>query len=790
MAAVELHLVRLPNPTRAPTCRCEMKKQALPVLSPTTFALEKFDAAEWISIRTLGFGVANSVSQPSVREASSSGILAAAMASRDGSGNYRGRAPPAGGRGGGRWDGGPNGGRLEQGGPSGTAPSSGGRGGGRWDGGPNGERMQYEHGGPSGTAESTEAGDRQASSTVYGDGVFRAGDVRPNNYGAGNRNPNFRPNNGAGDGRRNFGGNYGSYNNRRFTNSGYGGRYDSNRNAYNNGGLSAREQQLVKQTAETYVPKVNQNAAISPNLGHLQQDQDMEQRSVDVSIVDADIDEQGRGMASDGGSDAGGSVQTKKKGGPTSYRCKKPGHCVNDCSVVLCDCCQKSGHATADCPLLKAPRPRIAMYGLGHPDLSFWELPLSDSVRPCVENTRLGRVKITGGSLSIDEIVTQLRWIVDTDDQYQWDVQMVEQNSFKVNFPSKHDLVRVQRFGRFQVQGTQIHMHFDFWKIDIQPAWTPEDVWVRVYELPPLALDDFLAMWAIGDVFGKTKDLDIVFTRANNVLRILVTCLDPTLIPNTWDLKVKNDFFRLRFEVEGLQRPPPADVVMTDNSKEDDEGAGGNGQSGNASHGDITRSMNISNSENNGGDKSQKSAQKFGKELAKSPTGAAQNLGKNSDGILSPMSMEDKHNENTVSAHFGGAKGCTESARHSDNSQAEFMLQSQRLSHAAHAASTAHAAVTMAGRNSAPGAQTGRHTGHVAPVVQHSAPMAGRIVAPGVPRSAAPAGVAASGLVAPAVLAPTVGRTTPSGPMWPEQGGTQGGVHQPNMHGQAASRGS
>jgi hypothetical protein len=174
---------------------------------------------------------------------------------------------------------------------------------------------------------------------------------------------------------------------------------------------------------QTYVPKVTSNAVHASNLGHVQQDQEVEQRSLDASIVNADIDEQGSGMALDGGSDADGSVQaTKKKGGPTCYRCKKPVHCVNDCSVILCDCCQRLGHATIDCPLLEAPRPRISMYGLGHPDLSFWELPLFDSVRPCVENTRLGRVKITGGSLSIDEIVTQLRWIVDTDEQYRWDV--------------------------------------------------------------------------------------------------------------------------------------------------------------------------------------------------------------------------------------------------------------------------------------------------------------------------------------------------------------------------------
>jgi hypothetical protein len=164
-------------------------------------------------------------------------------------------------------------------------------------------------------------------------------------------------------------------------------------------------------------------------------------------------------------------------------------------------------------------------------------------------------------------------------------------------------------------------MHFDFWKIDIQPTWSPKDVWVRVYDLPPLALDDFLAIWAIGDIFGKTKDLDIVFTMANKVLCILVICLDPTLIPNTWDLKIKNDFFRLHFEVEGLQLPTSTDVTMSDPPKQDDDfGDSGNGQNGNASNRESKRSKSTSPAENNEGNRNTTSAQNTGTMIAKSPS--------------------------------------------------------------------------------------------------------------------------------------------------------------------------
>jgi hypothetical protein len=46
---------------------------------------------------------------------------------------------------------------------------------------------------------------------------------------------------------------------------------------------------------------------------------------------------------------------TKKKG-PSCFRCRKTGHFLNDCEVVLCECCQRPEHASKDCPLLRAPR--------------------------------------------------------------------------------------------------------------------------------------------------------------------------------------------------------------------------------------------------------------------------------------------------------------------------------------------------------------------------------------------------------------------------------------------------
>jgi hypothetical protein len=157
------------------------------------------------------------------------------------------------------------------------------------------------------------------------------------------------------------------------------------------------------------------------------------------------------------------------------------------------------------------------------------------------------------------------------DDEYQWDVQQMEDNVFKVNFPSRTDLVKAQHFGRFCVPRTQITLSFDFLRKDVEPVWTAEEVWVRVHGLPPFALDEIPALWAFGDIFGETMDIDLPFTRANNVLRIRISCLDPSLIPANLDVKIRNDFFRLRFEVEGFKAPTASKESLSEDMHKDDD---------------------------------------------------------------------------------------------------------------------------------------------------------------------------------------------------------------------------
>ena len=81
-------------------------------------------------------------------------------------------------------------------------------------------------------------------------------------------------------------------------------------------------------------------------------------------------------------------------------------------------------------------------------------MPLTEMYKPKLENVRLASVTVSGGDLSIPRIVLQLQRLVPSE-QFVWDVQQVGHNIYKVQFPNRNDLERLQVFDACKVPNTQ-----------------------------------------------------------------------------------------------------------------------------------------------------------------------------------------------------------------------------------------------------------------------------------------------------------------------------------------------
>ena len=262
------------------------------------------------------------------------------------------------------------------------------------------------------------------------------------------------------------------------------------------------------------------------------------------------------------------------KKGKRCYRCGVAGHRSTDCKVDICVICDGPAHGERQCHLLTAPKPQIRVYGYGHEELIFFEYPCTASYKPKMENVRLASIVVTGGEMTIPGIVLQLQRLVPVDN-FVWDVRRMGQNIFQVQFPTRNDLDRLKIFGVCTVPNSECKITFDSWTQNPLPVSSLPEVWLRVYGIPSPHIGDFLALWAVGDMYGKTMEIDMAFTREKGVLRIRIGCIDHTKIPTHFPLFIKTGFFYLTFEVEGVELPGLQDVEM-----EGGDGSGGDDDEG------------------------------------------------------------------------------------------------------------------------------------------------------------------------------------------------------------------
>ncbi|KAM0863012.1 hypothetical protein ACQ4PT_044882 [Festuca glaucescens] len=172
-------------------------------------------------------------------------------------------------------------------------------------------------------------------------------------------------------------------------------------------------------------------------------------------------------------------------------RCGEYGHFADACNATLCLYCEKTSHESKDCPLHAMPKPVAITYGVSRNGLMFHEVPASSEVTFKHDSGKLGKISVTGGNLSAEQIVNELEWII------------------------------------------------------------------------PCSL------------IGKTKEVDMAFTRTHSMARMLVEVTRVELIPTTTvDHTYDGEGYGLIFKVEGEQLKDKPDVHMKDAHPPEDSNDG------------------------------------------------------------------------------------------------------------------------------------------------------------------------------------------------------------------------
>ena len=225
--------------------------------------------------------------------------------------------------------------------------------------------------------------------------------------------------------------------------------------------------------------------------------------------------------------------------------------------------------------MLRDQAPSLTMYGVYCAELMFFESPGAREIPEETLSLTTGVVKATQGEVSEAQIVQRLQELAPGD--FHWELVPLEAKVFKVEFPSVDDLQRLLSFGLCRVPGTRCILEFHEWQ-QVEPKGKPlTQVWLRFSGAPSKPLQDVRVVASMGIMVGKTEKVDMAFTRAHGVARILVSVLDIEFVPDVVNWTYRGEVFPLEIEFEDAALFAEAMIGNDVDMHEGDDSAGAEG---------------------------------------------------------------------------------------------------------------------------------------------------------------------------------------------------------------------
>jgi hypothetical protein len=198
----------------------------------------------------------------------------------------------------------------------------------------------------------------------------------------------------------------------------------------------------------------------------------------------------------------------------------------------------------------------------------FYETPVSSDLKFKHDSGKVGRISVEGGALTAQEIIKELEWIVPG--EHQWDLRPVG-DAYRVVFPSKADLIRLRKIQKIPIEDTKMFLLFQEWSAADLDLFELTETWVRVSGCPYKLRCDYLALFAVGSLIGKTQEVDMAFTRQHSVARMRVLVTDLKFIPNgIVDHVYDGVGYGIVFKIEGNDEHANDDIPMAEAEGDDD----------------------------------------------------------------------------------------------------------------------------------------------------------------------------------------------------------------------------